>query len=66
MKMMKMFPADALGTACMRAIRIPIGHVPLLAVGGIGGVNIDTGRCRCGLCRLYTKTITIYLSEVVK
>ena len=37
--MVKVFPAGALGTAYIRAIRAPISHVPLLAVGGISSAN---------------------------
>ena len=37
--MVKVFPAGALGPSYIRAIRAPISHVPLLAVGGISSAN---------------------------
>lgn len=37
--MVKLFPAGALGTSYLRAIGAPIGHVPLLAVGGVDENN---------------------------
>lgn len=36
----KIFPASALGPAYIKAIRGPINHIPLLAVGGISEANI--------------------------
>jgi 2-dehydro-3-deoxyphosphogluconate aldolase/(4S)-4-hydroxy-2-oxoglutarate aldolase len=36
----KVFPAANLGSAYIRAIRAPINHVKLLAVGGINGDNV--------------------------
>lgn len=36
----KLFPAAALGTAYIKAIRAPINHVRLLAVGGVDEKNI--------------------------
>lgn len=38
----KLFPAAALGTAYIKAIRAPINHVRLLAVGGVDEKNIGT------------------------
>lgn len=35
----KLFPAGVLGTAYIKAIRSPINHVPLLAVGGVNEKN---------------------------
>ena len=35
----KVFPASVLGTEYIRAIRGPLGHIPLLAVGGISEEN---------------------------
>ncbi|MDO4548970.1 MAG: bifunctional 4-hydroxy-2-oxoglutarate aldolase/2-dehydro-3-deoxy-phosphogluconate aldolase [Clostridia bacterium] len=36
----KLFPAGALGTDYIRAIRAPLSHVKLLAVGGVSDSNI--------------------------
>ena len=36
----KIFPAMALGTAYIKAIRSPINHIPLLAVGGVNDKNL--------------------------
>lgn len=35
----KVFPASVLGTEYIRAIRGPLGHIPLLAVGGVSEEN---------------------------
>ena len=36
----KVFPAGALGASYVKAIRAPISHVPLLAVGGVNENNL--------------------------
>ena len=36
----KLFPASNLGTAYVKAVRAPISHVKLLAVGGINEDNV--------------------------
>lgn len=36
----KIFPAGALGPGYIKAIKAPLSHIPLLAVGGIGPDNI--------------------------
>lgn len=36
----KIFPAGALGTDYIKAIRSPISHIPLLAVGGVNDDNL--------------------------
>ncbi|MBP5288402.1 MAG: bifunctional 4-hydroxy-2-oxoglutarate aldolase/2-dehydro-3-deoxy-phosphogluconate aldolase [Clostridia bacterium] len=36
----KVFPAGALGASYIKAIRAPINHVPLLAVGGVNEKNL--------------------------
>ena len=49
----KVFPADAMGSAYIRAIRAPMNHVKLLAVGGVFLNTIDefwnAGVCGFGL-----------------
>jgi 2-dehydro-3-deoxyphosphogluconate aldolase / (4S)-4-hydroxy-2-oxoglutarate aldolase len=49
----KLFPAVALGTATVRALREPLPFVPLVAVGGIDGTNarefLDAGAVAVGL-----------------
>ena len=49
----KLFPASIGGIAYLRAIRGPISHIPLMAVGGISEANIGeflkNGCCSCGL-----------------
>ena len=37
--MVKVFPADCLGPAYIRAVRAPLAHIPLMAVGGINERN---------------------------
>ena len=41
----KVFPAGTLGEEYIKAIRAPISHIPLLAVGGI---DDQIGRASCG------------------
>lgn len=36
----KLFPADALGPRYVKALRAPLGHIPLMATGGITAMNI--------------------------
>ena len=38
----KLFPAGVLGTDYVKAIRAPLAHIPLLAVGGIEPANIPS------------------------
>ena len=49
----KVFPAGTFGTDYIRAIRSPISHIPLLAVGGIDENNLndylDAGVCGVGI-----------------
>ena len=49
----KLFPVGSLGTAYIKAIRAPISHVKMLAVGGVNEKNIgkflSTGLCGAGI-----------------
>ncbi|MFA7118979.1 MAG: bifunctional 4-hydroxy-2-oxoglutarate aldolase/2-dehydro-3-deoxy-phosphogluconate aldolase [Sphaerochaetaceae bacterium] len=49
----KLFPAGNFGLSYVKAIRGPINHVPLMAVGGINEKNVkeflDNGFCSCGI-----------------
>lgn len=49
----KLFPAGVLTLSYYKAIKGPISHVPLMAVGGIGLENmktfLDAGFCSCGI-----------------
>ena len=36
----KLFPVSALGPAYIKAIRAPLCHIPLIAVGGISSANM--------------------------
>ena len=49
----KLFPAGILTLAYYKAIKGPISHVPLMAVGGVGLENmksfLDAGFCSCGI-----------------
>ena len=49
----KLFPAGVLSLSYYKAIKGPISHVPLMAVGGIGLENmksfLDAGFCSCGI-----------------
>lgn len=49
----KVFPASVVGAEYIRAIKAPISHIPLMAVGGISIDNISiylsNGYCCCGL-----------------
>ena len=37
---MKIFPAGSLGIGYVKALRAPLSHIPLLAVGGVGPDNV--------------------------
>ena len=37
---MKLFPCDVLGLAYIRALKAPISHVPILAMGGVNVQNL--------------------------
>jgi 2-dehydro-3-deoxyphosphogluconate aldolase / (4S)-4-hydroxy-2-oxoglutarate aldolase len=39
--MVKLFPASVLGPAYVKALKAPLGHIPLLPTGGIGLQNIQ-------------------------
>ena len=49
----KVFPAGFLGLDYYKAVRAPINHVPLMAVGGIDETNVasflEAGYCSCGI-----------------
>ena len=49
----KVFPASDLGPGYIKAVRAPLNHIPLLAVGGISAKNIrsflDAGCCGAGV-----------------
>ena len=49
----KVFPAGFLGLDYYKAVRSPINHVPLMAVGGIDETNVasffEAGYCSCGI-----------------
>lgn len=49
----KLFPIGTLGTAYIKAIKAPINHIKLLAVGGVNPDNIteylDAGCCGAGI-----------------
>lgn len=49
----KLFPAGFLGIDYYKAVRAPINHVPLMAVGGIDETNVasffEAGYCSCGI-----------------
>lgn len=48
----KVFPASAMGPAYIKAVRAPLSHIPLLAVGGVSEKNIadyvKAGACGAG------------------
>ena len=50
---MKVFPAAQLGPAYIKAVRGPLNHIPLLAVGGVNEKNIadfiKAGCCGAGV-----------------
>ena len=45
----KVFPADSLGLSYIKAIRAPLSHIPMLAVGGVDEKNV-TDFLKAGLC----------------
>ena len=49
----KLFPAGLLGTAYLKAVRGPLSHIPMSAVGGIDAANIadflKAGACCVGI-----------------
>lgn len=51
--LVKVFPAGVLGTAFIRAVRGPLNHIPLMAVGGINTDNVreflEAGCCSAGI-----------------
>ena len=50
---MKLFPAGQLGAGYIKAVRAPLSHIPMLAVGGVTPENIpeflDAGVCGFGI-----------------
>lgn len=38
--LVKVFPAGSLGTGYLKALKGPLGHIPLLAMGGVDQVNL--------------------------
>ena len=47
----KLFPTDNLGAGYIRAIRAPLSHIPMLAVGGVNDENMEEFY-RAGVCGL--------------
>ena len=49
----KLFPIANLGSAYVKAVRAPISHVPMMAVGGVNETNLreylDLGMCGAGI-----------------
>lgn len=49
----KVFPVGSLGTGYLKAIKAPLSHIKLLAVGGINEKNMNdyllAGACGCGV-----------------
>ena len=49
----KLFPIANLGPAYVKAVRAPISHVPMMAVGGVNETNLreylDLGMCGAGI-----------------
>ena len=49
----KLFPASSLGSSYLKAVRAPLSHIKLLAVGGIHAGNarefLDAGACGLGI-----------------
>lgn len=37
----KVFPADSLGLSYIKAVRAPLSHIPMLAVGGVNEKNVS-------------------------
>ena len=38
--LVKLFPITSLGTAYVKAVKAPLSHIPLLAVGGVDETNM--------------------------
>ena len=47
--LVKVFPASILGAAYVKAVRAPLEHIPLIAVGGIDSGNV-AGFAKAGCC----------------
>lgn len=51
--MIKLFPSDTMGIPYIKAVRAPLRHIPMLAVGGVGVNNLadvlSTGVCGVGI-----------------
>lgn len=51
--LVKLFPVSQLGPAYVKAIRAPLSHIPMMAVGGIDAENLksylDQGLCGAGI-----------------
>ena len=45
----KLFPITSLGTAYVKAVKAPLSHIPLLAVGGVDETNM-TDYLKAGVC----------------
>lgn len=49
----KVFPASAAGSSYIKALRGPLGHIPMMAAGGINENNLkeylDAGACGAGI-----------------
>lgn len=49
----KLFPTDNLGAGYIKAVRAPLSHIPMLAVGGVNDENMETfykaGACGFGI-----------------
>ena len=60
----KLFPISNLGTAYVKAVKAPLSHIKLLAVGGINTDNmrqyLDTGVCGFGIGASMTPKNLIY------
>ncbi len=66
----KLFPAGALGTGYVKALRAPLGHIPMLAVGGINESNcaafLDAGCCGVGVGNALAEVSLAEWGEVVR
>lgn len=75
----KIFPAGSIGASYIKAIKAPLSHIPLLAVGGIDHTNIidylNAGACGVGIggaltnpdtpAEILIKNISV-MTEIVK
>ena len=63
----KLFPAEQLGVPFIKAVRGPLGHIPLLAVGGADEKNagefIRAGACGIGVGGKLVKQSLIECSD---